>query len=427
MKHFDFKSFVRGRQRLPARLLHAPGRHQRGAAVLLTVVLLLMIAAVGITRYATSGASLTIQHVTDNSAQIAAVKAALIAYAMNGRNPAPAACPSTTNARPGELPCPDTNNDGVEECTCSGNSLIGRVPWKTLGIPDPKDASGETLWYAVSASYQPYDSTGAPVKINSDTKGTLPVYKDDQANLLTNEAIAVIIAPGTAIGSQTRSTTLTVDCTSTGTTVVQNLCANNYLESTNWRNSGPFLMALNTPNPGTFNDQVQSLTTADIMPLVEQRVGKDVIALLKQYKTTSTCNCFPWADSDAARDGSSNSSNRYGALPLVTALPENWGSGAIPAVPVYLTQNDWWSVLYYAVGDRITQTPSTFNVFNYGGGGNTSVVVITPGPAGATRPSSNWSDYVDDATNVDGDDTFATPASSAYTKDHLFSIPYPYP
>ena len=59
--------------------------------------------------------------------------------------------------------------------------------------------------------------------------------------------------------------------------------------------------------------------------------------------------------------------------------------------------------------------------------GNTSVVIIMPGPAGASRPSTSWADYVADATNRDGDDTFATPASTAYTKNHLYSIPYPYP
>ena len=47
--------------------------------------------------------------------------------------------------------------------------------------------------------------------------------------------------------------------------------------------------------------------------------------------------------------------------------------------------------------------------------------------AGASRPSTSWADYVADATNRDGDDTFATPASTAYTENHLYSIPYPYP
>jgi hypothetical protein len=356
------------------------------------------------------------------------IKTALIAYSVNGRNPAPAACPSTTHARPGELPCPDLDNDGIEECLCTGTQRVGRVPWKTLGIAEPKDASGETFWYIVSASHRPYTSTGTPVKINSDTKGTLPVWKDDLVTNLTNEAIAVIIAPGQAIGTQKRSALVAEDCAQTSTVILQNLCPNNYLESTpgggrNWQNNGPFVMSLTTPSPSTFNDQLLAVTTSDILPVVEQRVGKDVIALFKQYKVAA--GYFPWASN--AWTGSSVASVRYGNPPLVTASPTDWGSSGTPTVPTYLTDNDWWRVIYYAVGDRIDPSPSTFNVFNYNGGGNTSVVIIMPGPAGSSRPSTNWSDYVADATNRDGDDTFATPASTAYTKNHLYSIPYPYP
>ena len=50
------------------------------------------------------------------------------------------------NARPGELPCPDINPlDGFEDGSCVAGA-IGRVPWRTLGIPEPKDEAGETLW-----------------------------------------------------------------------------------------------------------------------------------------------------------------------------------------------------------------------------------------------------------------------------------------
>ena len=52
----------------------------------------------------------------------------------------------------GELPCPDTDNDGFAEAACSTRTL-GRVPWRTLGIPEPRDTAGETLWYAVSLRF----------------------------------------------------------------------------------------------------------------------------------------------------------------------------------------------------------------------------------------------------------------------------------
>jgi type II secretory pathway pseudopilin PulG len=433
MKPFGFLCLGSGDARIGALSVPMTGpRRQRGQVVLLSVILVMMIAAAGVTTYAMSGTSQAAKQAADNAKQLATVKTALISYAMNGRNPGPAACAGypNTNWRPGELPCPDTNNDGVEECTCTATNRIGRVPWKTLGIEDPKDSAGETLWYAISTVFRPWASNANP--INSDTRGNLSVWKDDVSNNLTTEAVAVIFAPGAEIGTQSRSSAVTGStprCTLTNTVIAPNLCANNYMESTpnggaNWRNTGPFVMSLTTPSTGTFNDQLLPITTADLIPLVEQRVAKDIISLLAQYKTKSVCNCYPWADNNW--NGTSNSPNRKGTVPLETALPENWGSGAIPAMTPYLIQNDWWRVMYYAVADRVTQTPSTFMVLNLNaGGGNTSVVLIAPGPATGSRPSNNWADYIDDTSNRDGDDNFFTPTSTAYTKDRLYSIPYP--
>ena len=413
------------------RILPVIARRQRGVAVLLTMVLVLMIAAVGVTRFATSSASAAARHVADNAAQLAIVRTALLSYAVNGRNPGPAACGVNANWRPGELPCPDRDNDGMEECTCAGSGQIGRVPWKTLGIPEPRDAAGETLWYAVSTNFRAANAYAGPTPINSDTKGDLVVWKDDLVNQHTGEAIAVIIAPGSIVGNQTRSTTATVNCPLTETTIAQNLCSSNYMETSpgggrNWTQGGQFVMGLTTPSPETFNDQVLALTTADLIPLVEQRVGKDVNELLKAYKRNSACACFPWADNNW--DGVSDVSSVYGNVPLATAMPEAWGSGAIPAMTSYLTQNNWWRVLYYAVGNRITAVPPDAMTIDLNGGGwDTSTILITPGPAGNTRPSTDWSHYIADTTNRDNDRHFISPTSTQYARNRLFSIPYPFP
>jgi len=107
------------------------------------------------------------------------------------------------NNRPGELPCPDTNDDGFEEGTCASGRL-GRLPWKTLGIAEPKDGYGETLWYAVAGPFRTYNSNSNA--ITSDTMGNLTVYTGSTAATLTTQAIAVIFAPGTVMGSQQRGT-----------------------------------------------------------------------------------------------------------------------------------------------------------------------------------------------------------------------------
>ena len=104
--------------------------------------------------------AVSIRHTSD---VLATTKAALIGYAVQ------------LGERPGELPCPDTNNDGVAEPRCritNDESHIGRVPWKTLGIPEPKDAAGETLWYAISSEFRNRASFPTSGSIN-DTNHTL--------------------------------------------------------------------------------------------------------------------------------------------------------------------------------------------------------------------------------------------------------------
>lgn len=68
----------------------------------------------------------------------------------------------------GYLPLPDlgstrNNNTGctLEGCDAAnfagnalGVSVLGRLPWRTLGLPPLRDGHGECLWYAVSASHQ---------------------------------------------------------------------------------------------------------------------------------------------------------------------------------------------------------------------------------------------------------------------------------
>ena len=74
---------------------------------------------------------------------------------------------------PGHLPCPDRKEinqalAGYQESTCVGApARIGRLPFRTLGLPDLRDASGERLWYALSAGFR----DGAGVPVNSDTLG----------------------------------------------------------------------------------------------------------------------------------------------------------------------------------------------------------------------------------------------------------------
>ncbi|HLY97007.1 MAG TPA: hypothetical protein VKO66_07300, partial [Sideroxyarcus sp.] len=114
-------------------------------------------------------------------------------------------------ARPGELPCPDNHApgtflEGTPSTPCNGNAL-GRLPWKTLGLPDLRDASGERLWYAVSGNFKNSPRTGT---LNSDTRGTISVFSSNGQLLNdggsigsgSSGVVAVIIAPGEVLTRQ---------------------------------------------------------------------------------------------------------------------------------------------------------------------------------------------------------------------------------
>ncbi len=131
-------------------------------------------------------------------------KQALLMYAYN--------YPVTTNRGPGRLPCPDLTNDGVSDplllpSQCLNNdAVVGRFPFNTpdMEFYDAKDASGESLWYAVSSAFE-YGTV--PPQINSDSLGTITIF-DQTGNLLydgtTNGVAAVIIAPGAPLAGQDR-------------------------------------------------------------------------------------------------------------------------------------------------------------------------------------------------------------------------------
>jgi hypothetical protein len=98
-------------------------------------------------------------------------------------------------ARPGDLPCPDRNNDGIAEGNCSTPPRLGRLPWRTLGLGDIRDGSGERLWYAVSDLYK---NNTRVLPLNMDTPGSWSVHTQNGKVWDATQGsgvVAVIIAP----------------------------------------------------------------------------------------------------------------------------------------------------------------------------------------------------------------------------------------
>ena len=448
---------------------------QRGQAMMIAIIIVIFGIAGIVYTTATSGiAALANRQADETTRAMARVKEALIGWSA-ARTP----IAGSENRRPGELPCPDNDNTGTDSGSCSAGA-IGRVPWRSLGIPEPKDSSGETLWYAIAGPFRNYGMSTSP--ITSNTQGNLTVYLDSSSTTMTSQAVAVIFAAGAALGTQDRSTTVAA-CSTTGDNRAGNVCAANYLESTgggnNAQTGGPFIQAQKS---GTFNDRVMAITNADLMPVVEQRVAREMISLLNQYRAATATSLlygsgvYPWADRD---DGNSNVLLGIGInrsrFPCGNASPANWGSTptgatiATPSLPNWLKDvgtdlkcsnlTGWNSVVYYSVSRSILEltgllcfgcTAATLTIANPSSmtgtvcstaasptcvpgvvaAGSADLLLIMPG--GYTgSPVRSWptgaftaiTGYFDDAENSDNDDdAYTVPTSSLHNRDRLFIV-----
>ncbi len=367
------------------------------------------------------------------------------------------------NNRPGSLPCPDTNNDGLTEAysgnECPGyvaasNVYIGRLPWKSLGLPDLRDSSGERLWYAVSRDWAKNPSCLPNCPLTSDTVGELTVT----GIAPVSNAVAIVFAPGAVLGVQPR------DAANQNT-------ASNYLEDENANgNNATFTTQASSTS---FNDQLLTITNDEVMPQVEQRVAREMIGYLNDYR--AAIGVYPWGD---LGDGNSNGvqyNNAYNRnrFPCNTASPTDWGSSGAPALPGWLTNgclagapvSGWGAIVYYAVAKNRLQnsgagcttcTLSSLNVTNSTNSvaiqcttasppvctptkvtsGNADLLLITPG--GYTgSPARNWSQsawttisgYFDDPNATVGtensdnnDDNFRVPSTTGSNRVRMFIV-----
>ena len=192
-------------------------------------------------------------------------KQALIGYALR--------YPEYSNGEygPGYLPCPDSNDDGSAgtSCSFSGGTSLGRIPWKTMEIDNLKDNAGETIWYALSDNFR---NNPKLVPLNSETPGQLSVDG-------TDDIVAVLIAPGVAIGNEDRSTANVNDPAQ-------------YLEGENADGDTDFARSSSSDE---FNDLVVTITRTELMRYVERRVLGEVKTALAAYRDSSGLNlAYPW-------------------------------------------------------------------------------------------------------------------------------------
>ncbi len=399
--------------------MHPPhclvGTTQRGAAL----IIMLVIMVIGFTALLVNSfsfADLNNQRQTKTAAALAQAKEALISYAISSENT------GSASARPGNFPCPDTDAPGTtgygDENTSCAAGAIGRLPWRTLGLPELVDGEGEPLWYAISGNFRKIMGI-----INSDTLGTLLVYDRDGSTLLTpsgSEAVAIVFAPGGIVGNQQKNTT--ADKTN----------ASNYLDTANGRNNatigGPFIA---TDKSDSFNDRLVMIRTRDFIPIIEKRVAKEFKTILENYRAANGVYPYPAPLNTCSSNASCVSNNAIcrGRLPY-TAAPVDWGgSYALPTTAggsPWFVANRWYRVIYYSAGTgRLATAPPGCSVALSVSGNSTAALFFMPGtPLGSvtrTYPNNNLSWYLEDTENQNLNDNYVTSAPNS--NDQLYTLP----
>jgi hypothetical protein len=306
---------------------------------------------------------------------------------------------------PGSLPCPDSNGDGSADLLAGNDcpSYLGRVPYRTLGIPEPLDGEGEILWYALSRNFRDDDSN----VINSDRRGDLNLGG------VRNEAgvVALLFAPGAALPGQSRASGA-APCVTTDSTLPGTLCAANYLEDSNARLNTRSLRNLEfrqlVRNPG-FNDQILPIQSGELLQLTGQRIAREIKSCLDDYAGVSSGR-YPWAAAIADIAGYRATVSRYyGRIPaqpcpLVAELADAGVSALLDAL----------AALQFAL-DRLaaSNTIAHRNVLRTAG----QVLVAQATTIGVTQPPALPPDVTGaaSATGLAAQELAKTPANSTVT------------
>ena len=372
-------------------------RHQRGAALLVAAAIvasvLLAVAALGLASQA-RGAS---RAVTSDRALLLA-REALVAYAADRALDA--------DQGPGYLPCPDLDDDGWAEPTCGSLAgdvgqaqRLGRLPWKTLGLPDLRDGHGERLWYAVSTRHKGLlncAASAACLDLTPDTAlGTISVRSaagqlvhdgriDDPARAHEAGAAAVVIAPGApltrrdgwpqqrACGSDCDANGRCLptppqraprcdprnylDIVAAGGIVEDNAAFHDRAAPQSRAGNGDGFAAL--PDGAAANDRLIAVGYQDLMPRVMGRVAAETLHCLRRYgEQPFHRGRVPWAAPACAGQARDADGFHFGRVPAPPfdatreadpSLSPEWPEGCnLRAGHGWWPK--WWPYVFYAI------------------------------------------------------------------------------
>jgi type II secretory pathway pseudopilin PulG len=437
---------------------------QRGLVAVLVLLLIVGIGAGAILVTGSTNRSPRLERDAVTQDALARAKRALLAYVVARDDP----------GRPGEFPCPTGgapteaapthNTYGDQRALCANTNLVGRFPWRTLGVAEIVDADGEPLWYVVSNRFKPISGTpDFSNAINSDARGTL-VLNSNGASI--SEVVAIIFSAGPPLAGQMRAGAPSL-CATTGNIISPNMCASNYLEAADGANNanstglGPFAANQTTT---TFNDQAIFITTSDFIPQIEERLVKHVTKSLKRYFELH--RYFPYAAPHtdiAITPRSYNTANNCramqysGRFPDSTTYPRSPPADRCTGVadweptgslndpfPDWFRSNAWHTTMFYAVAKAFVKGGSgkcllPGDCLMVDGKTNVQLVVVLPGlpTPTQTRPTAssasaglNIQNYFEVPENLDAwaiadDYRYRTTASTLPSRDRVIALSFP--
>jgi hypothetical protein len=387
--------------------------YQRGQ-VLVAVALVISVATGAVLYVFLSPGSRRAEEQKITARALAAARDALVGRAAGDNN------------RPGSLPCPDltTNipginvpNDGIADLLVGNEcpSYIGRLPWRTLDLPDLRDGSGERLWYALSRVFRDDDSAQP---INSDSVGTLSVT----GTATLANVIAVVFAPGAVVSGQVRD-----DANANS--------VSNYLEGGN-QATGTVSFVAGAPS-AAFNDQLLAIGSDTLIPVVEARVAREARKVLGDFYGDPANGYFPYANAYGDASEQCTDGQHSGRIPRyfadackVSPGDPDWNGVSWPS---WFFANNWHQVLFYAVATKCTKPISP--ACSAAGGlltvdglpapnNNIQALIIMPGRAfgGQTRPCAAASDCLEDSENTDGDAQYRKSTVTPTVNDRLLIV-----
>jgi type II secretory pathway pseudopilin PulG len=383
---------------------------QHGAALMVMLVIL-VIGAATILVNSLNSATLQTERDKKTAEALAQAKDALIGYAVTYYDTHSTPTPQTF----GFLPCPDLNgsagNGEGSSNTCGSKnvSTIGRLPWKTLGLPVLRDGNGECLWYAVAGTYKNNPNTDI---MDWDTNGLFQVSATSGVTLTgttaDSQAVAVVFSPGVPFSSQSQNRAPDGNAPICG----GNYTASNYLDSDSTigaNNSTPSATAnaitqfFTSGATANINDQIIYITKSDIFNAIKKRNHFDTFVATLLSAATACLSSLPnpiTIDFNVANLDSTSESAGITVGNLIT--------GRIPySACTNSLVRQWRDNLLYAVCTSGTGSGClTVNMINPVSSATCSGAIIFAGDRTSSQSrttntdKNNWSNYLEDTPSA---------------------------